>query len=62
MRTSLITTSLRVLTWGLVVLLAALSLLPVWVFTALSLFPAIKVVRVVVPAPVEHFVAYAAVA
>lgn len=59
MRASLVMTTLRVLTWCLIVLLAALSLLPVRAFAALSLLPAIKMVRGVVPAPVGHFVAYA---
>jgi hypothetical protein len=52
-------TSLRVLTWCCVILLAALTLLPVRAFAVLSLLPAIKMVRGVVPAPVGHFVAYA---
>jgi len=60
MRTSLVMTTLRVLTWGFIVLLAVLSLLPVRAFAALSLLPAIKMVRSVVPAPVGHFLAYAA--
>ena len=59
MRASLITASLRVLTWCCVVLLAVLSLLPARAFAALSLFPAIKTARGFVPAPVGHFVAYA---
>ena len=48
MRTSLITTSLRVLTWCCVVLLAVLSLLP-----------AQDMVRTGLPGRVEHFIAYA---
>ena len=44
------------------ILLAALTLLPVRAFAALSLLPAIKMVRGVVPAPVGHFVAYAVAA
>ena len=54
-------TSLRVLTWCCLILLAAGTLLPVRAFAALSLLPVIKMVRGVVPAAVGHFVAYALV-
>jgi hypothetical protein len=59
MHSSPVITSLRVLTWCCVILLAALTLSPVRAFAALSLLPAIKMMRGVVPAPVGHFVAYA---
>ena len=62
MRSSPVITSLRALTWCSVILLGALTLLPVRAFAALSLLPAIKMVRGVVPAPVGHFVAYAVAA
>jgi len=58
MRSSGGLTSLRVLLWCWVILLAALTVLPVRAFAALSLLPAIKMVRGVVPASVGHFVAY----
>ena len=61
MRSSGFMTSLRILTWCCIILLAALSLLPARAFAALSLLPTIKMVRAVVPAPVGHFVAYAMV-
>ena len=48
MRASLVTTSLRALTWCCVVLLAVLSLLP-----------AHDMVRTSLPGRVEHFIAYA---
>ena len=48
MRASLVTTSLRALTWCCVVLLAVLSLLP-----------AKDMVRTSLPGRVEHFIAYA---
>ena len=48
MRASLVTTSVRVLTWCCVVLLAVLSLLP-----------AHDMVRTSLPGRVEHFIAYA---
>jgi VanZ family protein len=48
MRTSLVVTSLRVLTWCCVILLAVLSLLP-----------AEEMVRTGLPGRLEHFVAYA---
>ena len=48
MRASLLNTSLRVLTWGCVILLAILSLLPDQ-----------QMVRTGLPGRVEHFVAYA---
>jgi hypothetical protein len=54
---------LRILTWGCVILLAVVSLLPGQALAAaLSLLPAIKMVRSVLPAPLEHFVVYAGVA
>ena len=52
MRSSGVMTSLRVLTWCWLILLAAATLLLVRAFAALSLLPAIKMVRRVVPAPV----------
>jgi VanZ family protein len=48
MRASLVNTSLRVLTWGCVILLAILSLLPDQ-----------QMVRTGLPGRLEHFVAYA---
>jgi VanZ family protein len=48
MRASLMDTSLRVLTWGCVILLAILSLLPDQ-----------RMMRTGLPGRVEHFVAYA---
>jgi hypothetical protein len=48
MRASLVDTSLRVLTWGCVILLAVLSLLPDQ-----------QMVRTGLPGRLEHFVAYA---
>jgi hypothetical protein len=62
MRAGLVTASLRVLTWCSVILLAVLSLLPGQVLVALSLLPVLKIVRTVLPAPLEHFIAYAGVA
>jgi len=61
MRASLVNTSLRTLTWCCVILLAVLSLLPGQALEALWLLPLMKIVRAVLPATVEHFVAYAAV-
>src|SRR5438876_3235816 len=49
MRAGLVTTSLRVLTWCSVILLAVLSLLPGQALDALSLLPVMKVVRTVFP-------------
>ena len=57
-RSSGLMTSLRILTWCCIILLAALSLLPARAFAALSLLPTIKMVRGIVPAPLGHFVAY----
>ena len=51
MRASLVNTSLRVLTWCCVILLAILSLLP-----------AEEIVRTGLPGRLEHFVAYAGLA
>ena len=62
MRARLILTSRRVFTWCCVILLAVLSLLPGGALAALSLLPAMKMVRTVLPAPLEHFVAYAGLA
>jgi VanZ family protein len=56
-----LTTSLRVLTWSCIVLLAVLSLVPEQMLVALSLSPALTLVRTLLPGPVEHFVAYAGV-
>jgi VanZ family protein len=61
MRASPVITVLRVLTWCGVILLAVLSLLPGEWLAALS-FPIMKMVRTVLPAPLEHFIAYAGVA
>src|SRR6516162_1563762 len=55
MRAFLLTTSLRILTWCCIVFLAVLSLLPGQMLAALRL------VRTVLPGPLEHFVAYAGV-
>jgi hypothetical protein len=54
--------SLRILTWCGIVFLAVFSLLPGQALAALSLLPAMKSMRSILPGPVEHFVAYAAVA
>jgi VanZ family protein len=62
MRASPVIAVLRVLTWCCVILLAVLSLLPGQWLAALSLLPAMKMVRTVLPAPLEHFIAYAGVA
>jgi hypothetical protein len=63
MSASLVLNLLRILTWGCVILLAVVSLLPGQALAAaLSLLPAIKMVRSVLPAPLEHFVVYAGVA
>ena len=59
MRASPVITVLRVLTWCGVILLAVLSLLPGEWLAALSLLPIMKMVRTVLPAPLEHFIAYA---
>jgi hypothetical protein len=55
-------TSLRVLTWCGIALLAVLSLLPGKALAALSLSPMMQIVRAVLSGPAEHFVAYAIVA
>ena len=62
MRARLVMTSLRVLTWCCVILLAVLSLLPGQWLAALSLLPLMMMLRTVLPAAIEHFVAYAGVA
>jgi VanZ family protein len=62
MRASPVIAVLRVLTWCGVILLAVLSLLPGEALAALSLLPIMKMVRTVLPAPLEHFIAYAGVA
>ena len=62
MRASHVVTSLRVLTWCCIILLAVLSLLPGQVLAALPLLSAFKMVRTVLSGPLEHFVAYAGVA
>jgi VanZ family protein len=61
MRASLVMTAFRVLAWCCVILLAVLSLLPGKWLAALSLLPAMKMVRTVLPASLEHYVTYAAV-
>jgi len=55
-------TSLRVLTWCGIIFLAVVSLLPGEALAAMSLLPVMKSVRGVLPGPLEHFLAYAAVA
>jgi VanZ family protein len=62
MRASPAIAVLRALTWCGVILLAVLSLFPGQDLAALSLVPIMKMVRTTLPAPVEHFVAYAWVA
>jgi len=62
MRASQLVTSLRVLTWCCIILLAVLSLLPGRVLAAMPLLPAFEMVRTVLSGPLEHFVAYAGVA
>jgi len=62
MRASTVIAVFRVLTWCGVILLAVLSLLPGEGLAALSLLPIMKLVRTVLPAPLEHFIAYAGVA
>ena len=62
MRASSVIAVLRVLTWCGVILLAVLSLLPGQWLAALSLLPIMEMVRTVLPAPLEHFIAYAGVA
>jgi len=63
MRASPVIVVLRVLTWCGVIILAVLSLLPGEWLAALSLLlPIMKMVRAVLPAPLEHFIAYAGVA
>jgi hypothetical protein len=57
MRASPVIAVLRVLTWYGVILLAVLSLLPGQWLAALSLLPEMEMVRAVLPAPVEHFIA-----
>jgi hypothetical protein len=61
MRVFPLTAALRVLTWYCIFLLGVLSLLPGQVLDALSLSPALTLVRTVLPGPLEHFVAYAGV-
>jgi VanZ family protein len=55
-------TSLRVLTWSGVVLLAVLLLLPEQTLVAHSSVDVIRMVRAIVSAPIEHFLAYAGMA
>jgi hypothetical protein len=57
MRANFVTTSLRVLTWCCIILLAVLSLLLGQALEVLSLVPAMKLVRAVLTDPLEHFVA-----
>ena len=59
MHARLAATSLRVLTWSGVVLLAVLSLLPEQTLGAHSSVDVIRMVRAIVSAPIEHFLAYA---
>src|SRR5260370_40262260 len=62
MRASPDITPLQVLAWCCVILLGVLSLLPGQWLAALSLLPIMKMVRTVLSAPLEHFIAYAGVA
>ena len=62
MHTRLAMTALRVLTWSGVVLLAVLSLLPAQTLGAHSSMDVIRMVRAIVSAPIEHFLAYAGMA
>jgi hypothetical protein len=62
MRASTVVAVLRVLTWSGVILLAVLTLVPGQWLAALSLLPIMEMVRTVLPAPLEHFIAYAGVA
>ncbi len=62
MRASLDITVLQLLAWCCVILLAVISLLPGQALAALWLLPAMEMVRTILPAPLERFVAYAGVA
>ena len=62
MHARLAMTSLRALTWSGVVLLAVLSLLPEQTLGAHSSVDVIRMVRAIVSAPIEHFLAYAGMA
>jgi VanZ family protein len=62
MHARLAMTALRVLTWSGVVLLAVLSLLPEQTLGAHSSVDVIRMVRAIVSAPIEHFLAYAGMA
>ena len=62
MHARLAMTALRVLTWSGVVLLAVLSLLPEQTLGAYSSVDVIRMVRAIVSAPIEHFLAYAGMA
>jgi hypothetical protein len=61
MRARLVSTSLCILAWCGVILLAILSFLPGQALAAVWLLPLMKIMRAVLPATVEHFLAYAAV-
>jgi VanZ family protein len=61
MRASLVNILLCILAWVGIILLAVLSLLPEQALATLGVLPFMKIVRAVLPATVEHFVAYAAV-
>lgn len=62
MRATLVKTSLRAFTWSCIVLLAVLSLLPAQAPSAFSLLRLVMMVRAIVSAPIEHFLAYAGMA
>jgi VanZ family protein len=62
MHARLAVTALRVLTWSGVVLLAVPSLLPEQTLGAHSSVDVIRMVRAIVSAPIEHFLAYAGMA
>jgi hypothetical protein len=52
-------TTFRVLTWCCVVVLGVLAMLPAQHLADLWLLPVMMMIRGYVPAPLEHFVAYA---
>jgi hypothetical protein len=61
MRARLVNTSLYILAWCGVILLAVLLLAPAHALAAVWLLPLMKIMRAVLPATVEHFLAYTAV-
>ncbi len=52
-------TIFRILTWCCVILLTVLSLLPGRALDELSLTPVLTMLKTLIPAPLEHFIAYA---